>query len=328
MNLLNLFKNMGEITYNNQIVRNSENLIIFTGTLTGTTTTSTTLATTTTTTTLIPMVIRWINGTIYTTNSLYPGYFRSPGYVWNTGDENNFISGLVIPNLRFYWEFKAGQNEYSGTLKTSAIEPSDLFNGLYFTETVVVEATTTTSTTLATTTTTTTIATTTTTSTTLATTTTSTTTAYVPQVGDFYQGGIIIITNGITGITALQGNISGNIWGWTAYSKTGLATDGYINTQIMVADPGTAYVALDAWNFTSGIYSDWYLPSLYEMNLMMDVNQNYPLTLDMEGAYWTSNQQNSNNAWVCIVHSDKTYERIALSKQNSYMFRPVRKFYI
>lgn len=226
---------MGDIYYNNMIVRNSENLIIFTGTLTGTTTTSTTLATTTTSTTL---------------------------------------------------------------------------------------ATTTTTTTLATTTTSTTLATT--TSTTLATTTT--TTAYVPQVGDFYQGGIIIITNGITGITALQGDISGNIWGWTEYSKTGLSTDGYINTQIMVADPRTAYVALDAWNFTSGIYSDWYLPSLYEMNLMMDVNQNYPLTLDMEGAYWTSNQQNANNAWVCVVYSDKTYKQTPVSKQNSYKFRPVRKF--
>lgn len=62
---------MGEIYYNNMIVRNSENLIIFTGTGTGTTTTSTTLATTTTsTTTYVPQVGDILSGgTVFWINS-------------------------------------------------------------------------------------------------------------------------------------------------------------------------------------------------------------------------------------------------------------------
>ncbi|MDA9277750.1 DUF1566 domain-containing protein [Polaribacter sp.] len=141
----------------------------------------------------------------------------------------------------------------------------------------------------------------------------------VPEVGEFYQGGIVfyIFESGDTGYIA--GEIHGLIaaeadqsialqWyngGYVTTGATGTAIGtGAANTTAIISVQGTetSYAARLARAYTGGGYTDWFLPSKDELNLMyQNIGQGDDLSLGNVGNfadryYWSSTEYNLNNA--------------------------------
>ena len=139
-----------------------------------------------------------------------------------------------------------------------------------------------------------------------------------PQVGDFYQGGVVfhLFVDGETGyvsgethglIAAVEDQSSGIRWYNGSYVTTGAAATvigtGSANTDAIISVQGTtetSYAAGLARAYTGGEYTDWFLPSKDELN-QMDINKS---TLeDVSGFnafintyYWSSTENDSDDA--------------------------------
>jgi hypothetical protein len=132
------------------------------------------------------------------------------------------------------------------------------------------------------------------------------------SIGDTYQGGIIFYldASGCHGlISAPTDQSSGiqwyNITGYTnttAFASCVGCGDG--NTSMIVFNQGAgSYAAKLCFDLSLGGYSDWYLPSKYELNLMyQNIGQGNALGLVNVGgfasvSYWSSTEYDNNNAW-------------------------------
>ena len=142
-----------------------------------------------------------------------------------------------------------------------------------------------------------------------------------PQVGDFYQGGVVfhLFVPGETGyvsgethglIAAVEDQSSGirwAIWNNGSYVTTGAAATaigtGSANTDAIISvqgDTQSDYAAGLARAYTGGGYTDWFLPSKDELNQMY-INKS---TLeDVSGFnafintyYWSSTENDSDDA--------------------------------
>jgi len=98
-----------------------------------------------------------------------------------------------------------------------------------------------------------------------------------PQIGDYYQGGIIFYLDGAGGgLIAAVADVSPTQWGCVGYGTAGTSTDvgtGATNTTAIINHcpiNGIAAQLCDAYSVTvNGVtYSDWFLPSSGELNLM------------------------------------------------------------
>ena len=98
-----------------------------------------------------------------------------------------------------------------------------------------------------------------------------------PQIGDYYQGGIIFYLDGAGGgLIAAVADVSPTQWGCVGYGNAGTSTDvgtGATNTTAIINHcpiNGIAAQLCDAYSVTvNGVtYSDWFLPSSGELNLM------------------------------------------------------------
>ena len=99
-----------------------------------------------------------------------------------------------------------------------------------------------------------------------------------PQIGDYYQGGIIFYLDGAGGgLIAAVADVSPTQWGCVGYTPSaGTSTDvgtGATNTTAIInycPINGIAAQLCDAYSVTvNGVtYSDWFLPSSGELNLM------------------------------------------------------------
>jgi hypothetical protein len=93
-------------------------------------------------------------------------------------------------------------------------------------------------------------------------------------------------------------NSEGIQWYNGTYTVTGATstTDGETNTAAIVANQGAgAYAAYICDTLTAFGYSDWYLPSINELNAMYlqkDVIGGFTT-----GSYWSSTEDNDNVAW-------------------------------
>jgi hypothetical protein len=136
-------------------------------------------------------------------------------------------------------------------------------------------------------------------------------TPVIHAIGDAYGGGIVayILVPGDPGydaavqhglIVATENQSSGIIWALAAYQTTSVSTGGtgLANTNAIVAqnDPTslglTTYAAGVARAYTGGGYTDWYLPTVAELNKI----HFYRLAIDIvaiEGCdgqiFWSSN---------------------------------------
>jgi hypothetical protein len=131
-------------------------------------------------------------------------------------------------------------------------------------------------------------------------------------VGESYGGGIVFYitdggAHGLIAATSDQGPIK---WYNTGYSTTGAAATaigtGLANTNTIInsqAGTATSYAAGLARAYTVGGYTDWYLPSKDELNLMYAnigkgaSSPNYNIGGFADNYYWSSTEFNNFYAW-------------------------------
>lgn len=154
-------------------------------------------------------------------------------------------------------------------------------------------------------------------------------------VGEHYGGGIVVFVDstGQHGIICAYADLAGT-YKFQDVSSMNLITtnltDGSVNTPLLVAGvngPYPAAVAADA--YAGGGHTDWYLPSVYELELLLRSNYilgTYALTWGGTNFYWSSTQDPTAagiNAYRCLGGpvSISSY-----GEANAFKVRCVRKF--
>jgi hypothetical protein len=171
-------------------------------------------------------------------------------------------------------------------------------------------------------------------------------TALETAVGDVYQGGVIfyILEEGDTGyvagethglIAAVADQSSGIQWRNGSYVTTGATGTavgtGSANTDAIITVQGateTSYAAGLARAYTGGGYTDWFLPSIDELNLMYsNIGQGSSLGNIGNFAdtyYWSSTESDYRSAWEQHFSSGNQYNDGL--KNNANAVRAVRAF--
>ena len=159
------------------------------------------------------------------------------------------------------------------------------------------------------------------------------TTLNLLAVGQPYNGGIIgyIFQPGEPGYVSGQVHgliiptVTGQTYQWGC-SGTNISTSlslGYGNSNtnnIVSACSSSSTAARYAYNLSSGGYSDWFLPSYYE--LLKISESGYLLNL-MNTSYWTSSQSSSTSAYTVNARTGSTS---TFTKTSSLYVLPVRQF--
>ena len=150
-------------------------------------------------------------------------------------------------------------------------------------------------------------------------------------IGQSYQGGIIafIDSTGRHGlIAATEDQSSGIQWGnnddiVTGATGTAIGT-GLTNTNTIIAAQGSgSYAASIAQEYNGGGYTDWYLPSKDELNILY-VNRAAIGGFKTNDYYWSSTETGVNLAWsqdFIVVGSQDIN-----NKYYAYSVRAVRAF--
>ena len=167
------------------------------------------------------------------------------------------------------------------------------------------------------------------------------TTTSGPQIGDSYQGGKIayILQSGEPGydanvlhglIAAPSNQSSGAEWGCYGYAVNGADGTAYgtgnQNTiDIMNSCATSGIAARLCADLVLGGYSDWYLPSLNELNKLYINKATIGGFADNEyNYYWSSTENNSTHAWT-VNFTDGSASNYG-GKYATYFVRAVRTF--
>jgi hypothetical protein len=159
-----------------------------------------------------------------------------------------------------------------------------------------------------------------------------------PAIGDTYQGGFVFYLDGSGGglIAALSDQSSGIQWhngadSITDATATAIGT-GSSNTDSIIDDQGvieTSYAADLARAHDGGAYTDWFLPSKDELNLMrQNIGQGSTSASGnvgefLDGFYWSSTEYSNHAAWLQNFFDDT---RGTSSKASTVNVRAVRAF--
>jgi hypothetical protein len=129
-----------------------------------------------------------------------------------------------------------------------------------------------------------------------------------PAIGDSYQGGIIFYLDGSGGGLIAAPSDQTKAWGCYEQSIGGtssaLGTGAANTTAIVSGCSETAIAAKFCEDYTDGTYSDWFLPSKDELNLMYEnIGQGNALGLGNVGNfasdyYWSSTETDIYFAWI------------------------------
>jgi hypothetical protein len=170
-----------------------------------------------------------------------------------------------------------------------------------------------------------------------------------PSIGKFHEGGIVfyIFQNGDPGyveeeihglICAVENQSAGLRWhngSGVTTNATGTAIGtGSANTDAIIAIQGateTDYAAGLARAYNGGGYSDWYLPSIDELN-QMHINRNTINTASSEnggsslgtGYFWSSSEGSFDNAFRQTFNNGGNQANV--NKIQSFGVRAVRTF--
>ncbi len=161
-------------------------------------------------------------------------------------------------------------------------------------------------------------------------------------VGEFLGGGIVfyVYNNGNHGLIASLSDVHDGIsWGDGAINIINSESeyDGPSNTESIVTQLGSdshhAAKICDA--YTGGGFSDWYLPSIWELNLLF--NEAFIISLKLNSDtnpatkgfslstnYWSSTERSTSEAWHQNFGFD--YQHSNNSKIYLHRVRAVRKF--
>ena len=160
-------------------------------------------------------------------------------------------------------------------------------------------------------------------------------------VGELYGGGVVFYVdhtgeNGLI-VSTSDANTSGAQWS-TSYnniSNCDSKINGDSNT-LSILNNGNGPAALLCDSYNSGGYNDWYLPAIWEFNLLS--KNAYPVMKTLEGisnsdffqeTYWTSTQgSNPVYAYIFRLVSPSTASHMITwsGKDGSYAVRAIRKF--
>jgi hypothetical protein len=120
------------------------------------------------------------------------------------------------------------------------------------------------------------------------------------SIGDSYQGGKIfwLDASGQHGLIAAIEDQGHTIWGDVS-TVTNTLRDGVgagkFNTERIIANQGIgSYAAQLCADYKGGNYGDWYLPSIYELNLLF--LQSAAVGTFNSTYYWSSNEADENHA--------------------------------
>ena len=166
--------------------------------------------------------------------------------------------------------------------------------------------------------------------------------AFTRYIGEPYQGGIIVDVwkdnLGVEhGLIMSYVNLPAKVWSNVSFTGAISVTDGLANSNAIVAQAGhTTSMALDCLNYTNinygtGVYSDWYLPSIGEMMCVIKnrviIDNVIPTLGGAVGLvglqYWTST---STGITAAMITSQATLIYGSINKSNSQPGRPFRKF--
>ena len=147
-------------------------------------------------------------------------------------------------------------------------------------------------------------------------------------------GGHVFYNNGFGGgLVAATGNPAPALAAWISGGATATTLNGNTGTGIGTGSDNSAFIkaqadhidsgALVCENYTGGGFTDWFLPSKDELDLMY-IN----LHVNLIGAYtanpyWSSSEDNATQAWIQNFGSGA---QIGNAKGNSAYIRPVRAF--
>ena len=117
------------------------------------------------------------------------------------------------------------------------------------------------------------------------------------SIGDTLQGGIIFYLDGNGGGLVAAPTDHNTVVQWGCYETLisgadGLAIGTGAQNTIDIVNEGCGEAADICANLTLGGYSDWFLPSIDELNIMY---------LNIGGSnneYWSSSVYNANTAWI------------------------------
>ena len=149
-------------------------------------------------------------------------------------------------------------------------------------------------------------------------------------IGESYAGGVIFYIDGTGnhGLVCAPTDQTSAEWGCNGTSIAGTGTtvgSGAANTAAIMAScttVGTAAYVCD--NLTLSGYSDWFLPSRDELNLMYNnLRVNNLGGFTTTGNYWSSSDYSANYAWA-IDFTNGTTPRF--NKNETYYVRAVRSF--
>ena len=170
------------------------------------------------------------------------------------------------------------------------------------------------------------------------------------KVGKYYGGGVVAWVNdeGTRGLILAMEDQSASPVEWSNIpdvsigSVTGEFFDGLANSNAIVAQTGhsgsAAKLCLDYTNsdYGTGVYSDWYLPSIKELESITPhlmkinfslINDNNPDTTAPGGSethrYWSSTEFSYGGAWVCAFNDNSIYSH---NKKNTSRVRAIRAF--
>ncbi len=170
------------------------------------------------------------------------------------------------------------------------------------------------------------------------------------KVGDVYDGGFVfyVDASGEHGLMASLDDLDGgsgvsysNVTNSLIGSSAQGMTDGASNTAAIIAQAGHSSSAAQLCvSYTGGGHSDWYLPSLRELNMMFQVDAIMDDVLDNDGdpatnglrqqsstpiagRYWSSTEQSSSYAYCFIPYLNYNQQFTKLSVAG---VRAIRKF--
>jgi hypothetical protein len=168
--------------------------------------------------------------------------------------------------------------------------------------------------------------------------------------GTDYAGGYVFYNDGNGGglVSAKTDQSTSQVWITGGSTQTTLNGNtltaigtGQANTTAIINQTGhTGSAAKVCDDYTDGTYTDWYLPSRDELNLMFT-------NLEVDGVggfaaiYWSSSEIDANNAWVQFFHDmtgpviipagaqkiyDKSWDIVPIGGIPSTTVRAVRAF--
>ena len=161
-------------------------------------------------------------------------------------------------------------------------------------------------------------------------------------IGEYFGGGLVyyVYDNGSHGLIASLDDLSQGIgWGNPAIniSNSESEYDGAVNSISILSQlgTGTTYAARLCINYNAGGYSDWYLPSIWELNLLYNDAFMISSKLNSDGNpatngfllssnYWSSTERSTTEAWHVNFGFD--YQFSNNDKNMLHRVRAIRRF--